>query len=65
MARNRDATVRSVRRFLFDDDGADLVEYALLATVVAVGGYFVLSDFVLGVDGLLARVVSRLAVLLS
>ena len=43
-----------------DDEGADLIEYALLASILAIGATTVLANLIVGVDGLFDRLIARL-----
>lgn len=58
--RYQPSLAHSVRRFIAEEAGADLVEYALLAGLMGVAGFLVLSQYVGGVNGLLDIVVTRL-----
>ena len=48
------------RRFVADEQGADLIEYALLAAIVALGAVEALSVFVLGLNSLFEPVTAAL-----
>jgi Flp pilus assembly pilin Flp len=46
-----------------DDEGADLIEYALLASIIAIGATTVLADLIVGVDGMLQRLITRIGLI--
>jgi Flp pilus assembly pilin Flp len=45
-----------VIRYVREDDGVDIVEYALIAAIVAVGCMFAMKDLRLGITEFLGRV---------
>ena len=47
-------------RFLADDSGADLIEYAILAAVVAMGCAVALTAFKDGITGFFSTLVGRI-----
>ena len=53
------------RRFRSEEDGVDLIEYSLLAAIIAVGISALLAEFILGVDGLLQTLIDTLTAYLS
>ena len=53
------------RRFRSEEDGVDLIEYSLLAAIIAVGLSALLAEFILGVDGLLQTLIDTLTAYLS
>ena len=50
-----------VKRFITDEDGADLIEYALLAGLVALAAVATLTTLGTSISGLYTRISTKIA----
>jgi len=52
--------MRSIRQFLHDDNGADLIEYALLAGLVSLAAVGTLTNVGTSITGLFGKIKTKL-----